>query len=776
MSKQWFCSVVVLVGLSGVSLVQADSKPFSVKAFLDQHVGNDAQVGPDRNEQQIGVHIRDIDTRRRVGLFSFDISALKGEGIVFTNVSLSNLGASAGPINVYGVIEALDNLVPETELTWNKAPGVKNDPPPASNTAVVLDLADLTPLLMTFTSPANFVRSSTAASQSLADFINSDDDGIITLLFAPNVGSSAILRAKENNEGPVGGSPMEGGTFLLGLYGVPDYLPSNPCPADREIEVYRDIVLDWDPGIYAQTHDVYLGTDVNQVKQASRADPRDVLVSQDQTADTYVPGRLEFSRTYYWRVDEVNAPPASTVYRGPVWSFRVEDFASTIEKIAVTASVPSEVDMGPENTVNGSGLDAEDRHSMDAKAMWLSGLGTVPPLWIQYDFDKMVKLHEMWIWNYNGEFESIIGFGIQDVTVQYSMDGATWTVLGDYKLNPGPEAEGYAPNTTIPFAGAVARHVRLMIQSNWGGLDQFGLSEVRFLQIPTHARVPVPASGQTDVELDSALTWCPGREAAQHKVYFGADQKAVAEGAALLETVSQRRIQPPALDLGTTYFWRVEEVNEASIPGVWAGDVWSFTTTPFRTVEDFEAYDDECNKVYYAWKGGTANGANAACNIPAFAGNGTGSVVGNANPPYAERTIVHGGNQSMPVSYTNTVGVLTSVAERTWTSPQDWTTKGADAVRIFVRGLAANVADRLTMTIEDASGVAKTVNHPSLQVVQQITWQEWVVPFSEFAAAGVNMKSVKKLMIGVGDPGNPLNGAGQLYIDDVEVGRQALSQ
>src|SRR4030043_516467 len=137
MSRKSLCLVAfVLLAAYGASPVKAAAKAFSVKAFIDQHVCNDTQVGPNQNEQQIGVHVRDIDTRRRVGLFSFDISALKAPGVVFKNVSLSNLGASAGPINVYGVIESQDNLLPETELTWNNAPGVKNDPAPVVNTAV----------------------------------------------------------------------------------------------------------------------------------------------------------------------------------------------------------------------------------------------------------------------------------------------------------------------------------------------------------------------------------------------------------------------------------------------------------------------------------------------------------------------------------------------------------------------------------------------------------------------------------------------------------------
>jgi hypothetical protein len=300
MSRKQVCLVALfLLAAYGTSPAEAASPSFSVKAFIDQHVCNDAQVGPNQNEQQIGVHVRDINTRRRVGLFSFDISALKASGIVFKDVSLSNLGASAGPVNVYGVIESQDNLVAETELTWNNAPGVKNDPAPAVNTAVVLDMNDLTPLLMTFQCPANFVRSSTATSQALADFINSDSDGIITLLFAPNAGSSAILRAKESAEGPAGGSPMEGGTFLQGILALAVEIPRNPSPADKAVDVYRDTALSWTAGQFAATHDVYFGTVLSDVTSAGRTNPLGVLVAQGQAATTFNPGRLAFGQTYY---------------------------------------------------------------------------------------------------------------------------------------------------------------------------------------------------------------------------------------------------------------------------------------------------------------------------------------------------------------------------------------------------------------------------------------------------------------------------------------------
>ena len=54
-------------------------------------------------------------------------------------------------------------------------------------------------------------------------------------------------------------------------------------PKDKEIDVPRDPVLSWRPGIYTVTHNVYFGTDPNDVNEATMDDPRDVLVSIGQT-------------------------------------------------------------------------------------------------------------------------------------------------------------------------------------------------------------------------------------------------------------------------------------------------------------------------------------------------------------------------------------------------------------------------------------------------------------------------------------------------------------
>ncbi|MFB0525684.1 MAG: hypothetical protein ACETVZ_09075, partial [Phycisphaerae bacterium] len=132
---------------------------------------------------------------------------------------------------------------------------------------------------------------------------------------------------------------------------------SNPIPADEATDVLRDVVLSWTPGKFAAPtngHIVYFGQSFNDVNDATGG------VAQD--ANSYTPPqRLDFGTTYYWRVDEVNAPPTSHIeFKGDVWSFTVEPIAYPIDgnNITATASSSNSAGEGPENTINGSGLDA----------------------------------------------------------------------------------------------------------------------------------------------------------------------------------------------------------------------------------------------------------------------------------------------------------------------------------------------------------------------------------------------------------------------------------
>jgi F5/8 type C domain-containing protein len=516
-------------------------------------------------------------------------------------------------------------------------------------------------------------------------------------------------------------------------------LADNPVPESETIDVPRDVVLAWEAGEFAATHDVYLGTVLDDVNNASRADAMGVLVSQGQTDAAYASADvLEFGQTYYWRVDEVNAAPDTTIFKGEIWSFEVEPFAYPIEGIVATCNAASEEGVGPERTVDGSGLDADGAHSTTTADMWLTLPGGADPVQLSLEFDQVYKLHQMLVWNYNSMFESVLGFGLKDVTVEYSVDGVEWVLLGDVEVAQATTMAGYTANTTVDFGGVAAQYVRLTVNSGYGMLGQYGLSEVQIMYIPSHAREPQPADGATDVSIETMFGWRAGRDAVSHEVSFGTDPEALA----LADTVSGTSTTPGTLDLSTTYYWQVTAVQDAES---WASRVWGFTTEDYVVVDDFESYDDEDNVIYETWADGWVNE--------------TGSTVGYLSAPFAEQTIVNSGFQSMPLSYDN-AGLATAEAELALA--QDWTASGIQSLSLSFYGAPENTG-QLYVKINDT----KVAYDGDAADIANAAWQVWNIDLS---AVGGNLSSVTSLTIGVEGAG----AVGVVYIDDIRVVSSSL--
>jgi len=424
------------------------------------------------------------------------------------------------------------------------------------------------------------------------------------------------------------------------MKGIPLGSASNPGPDSGATDVPRDVALSWEPGEFAAPtngHKVYFGESFNDVNDATGG--------VAQSVASYTPPRLDFGTTYYWRVDEVNAPPTSHIeFKGGVWSFTTEPIGYPVpsENITATASSAHQADMGPENTINGSGLDADDLHSIEPVDMWLSG-DEPNGAWIEYELDKVHKLHEMQVWNSNGMMESFLGFGLKDVTIEYSVDGNDYMTLGTtHEFARAPGTPDYTHNTTVDLSGVTAKYVRLTTNRNWGGfMLQYGLSEVRFFSIPVFAREPNPDSGTTDVAVDVTLGFRAGREAVTHDVYLSTDEQVVIDGNAPVTTVTENSYGPLLLDLGTTYYWKINEVNEVETTTTWQGDIWNFSTPEYFVVEDFEDYNDyPPDEIWSTWVDGygvPANGATVGYPAPDW----------GAGEHYVETAIVHGGSQAM---------------------------------------------------------------------------------------------------------------------------------
>ncbi len=720
--SSWACIVMVLC-IIVVSTASAETIIVANESSRTQQSSPDTNVSAERLVVRVGGGdpTRTYKCWVKFDISGLDVSNLKAATLVIT--FQRERGACAYDIS-YVHDDVFDNIDWTTDdLTWNTAPG--NDPD--SETALDPDKTTLLGRVQTATGLLG-----EPLTVDVLEVLESDTDGIVQFVLH---NSSSYLNLASHEDPNESWRP-----HLLVLEGIKGKA-RKPSPADGAEDVDRLSILGWRPGGFADKHDVYFGTDFDDVNDGV------ALVSPGQDANSYDPGRLEFGQTYFWRIDKINAPPDSTVVQGDVWNFTTEPYAYPLSNVIAAASSSLNPDSGPEKTVDGSGLNDADQHDTANEHMWLSAVGQQPPVWIQYEFDGVYKLHEMWVWNANSGLESLVGLGVKTATIEYSTDGTAWTALANVpEFAQAPGTPGYAANTTVDLGGVAAKFVRLTIADNWGGLGQYGLSEVRFFYIPVLPREPRPGSGATGVSLDTTLTWRPGREAATHRVHFGADSEAVANGTALIDSVAAPAYGLADLNLGTTYYWKIDEVNEIETSSVWEGPVWDFTTTEYVVVDDFENYSgEEGQEIFSTW----IDGYNVADN---------GSQVGHDLPPYVERTTVHGGRQSMPLYYGQN-GASQSEVSRTFAPAQDWTRSGITALVLFFQGQAANVSGDLYVAINGAE-VSYSGDAGDLAAGE---WKQWNITLP----AGANLGSVKTLTIGVS------GGQGMLYIDDLCLYRSA---
>ena len=524
-------------------------------------------------------------------------------------------------------------------------------------------------------------------------------------------------------------------------------IASEPIPDDEALDIPRDVILRWTSGEYSDTHNVFFGTILEDVNQASTTDPLGVTISPNQSDNTFDPGRLDFDQTYYWRVDEVNGAPDFTVFKGDVWHFSAEPFSIPITNITTTAS--SEFgDSVAGNTINGSGMIG-DLHGVSTTDMWISaGI----PATIEYAFDRAYKVHELWVWNSNQTIEPFIGFGAKGVVIEHSLDGENWTELdGVPELAQAGGIDGSPVNSIIDFGGATAQHVRVTINTVQGFAPQASLSEVRFFYIPTYATRPDPASGATDVAPDTALSWGRnGREVDHHEVYVGTDANDLASAG----ITGENSFSTDALDLllGQTYSWRVDEVNDAMDPSTWASAIWSFTTADSITVDDMESYkDEEFFEIWATW-------------IDGFDDPSNGSLVGNGNTGSPETDIVHGGDQSLPLHYDN-IAAAQSEATRTFEVPQDWTGHGVTQLGINFQGAPANTTAQMYVQVNGT----KVLYDGDASDLAQPWWQYWGV---DLASLGIDLTNVTTLSIGF-DRIGAVGATGRVLLDDLGLYRGA---
>ncbi len=473
-------------------------------------------------------------------------------------------------------------------------------------------------------------------------------------------------------------------------------LARRPDPKDGAMHEDTWVSLSWRPGDFALSHDVYIGDNFDAVNEGAEGtfvgNQTDTFIIAGFPGYPY-PDGLVPGTTYYWRIDEINNEDPNSPWKGDVWSF----------------SVPPKTAYFPDPADGGESV------SVDVKLRWTGG------------FDA--KLHYIYFGENFDEVNNATGAPPQG-TKQYTPGTLKMAKTYYWRVDESDLINTYKGNV-------------------WSFTTEGAVESL------------YPANGAVDITQTPILTWTPGVFGASHEIFFGTDKDAVKnadtgspeyKGSGNLGSESY---DPGQLELGTTYYWRVDEANNTNADSPWTGPLWSFTTADFLVIDDMESYNDisedqpGSNNIFYTWIDGYDN--------PSI----NGSIVGYGNPPYTEQTIVHGGGQSMPFAYNNAVGK--SEATFTLTFNRDWTENGVETLAIWYIGDAANDPETMYVVLNGSAGV----DNPNPNAAQVDDWTEWRISLQDF---GINLTNVNTITIGFGNRTNPVaGGAGMVFFDDIRL-------
>ena len=304
------------------------------------------------------------------------------------------------------------------------------------------------------------------------------------------------------------------------------------------------------------------------------------------------------------------------------------------------------------------------------------------------------------------------------------------------------------------------------------GIYDFALPESSFSWLcplpPECAWTPYPYDDQTDAPPNVVLAWMPGDLAASHDVYLGTSWNEVNDANRSCHpnvdynNVTEATYDPGPLELGRTYYWRVDEVNE---PNLWKCRIWNFTTADYLVIDDMEIYTPGFDSEYpitqqtgsYGWDCGYTNVSGSQLEL-------------QTAEPVRDY-------QSMLYYYDNSVnwgnGCYCVISNHFVLDPCDWTSFGVKALSLWFYGDPNNDADeteQMYVALEDTNGAYAEVRYPleDMNDIRLSEWQRWDIALSSFS--DVNLFSVKHLYIGFGQMSSLIPGGdGIVHFDDIRL-------
>jgi len=483
---------------------------------------------------------------------------------------------------------------------------------------------------------------------------------------------------------------------------------SGPNPADNAVDVKPSVVLTWNAGAVAASHEVYFGSNADAVKNAT------ITSSEHKGAkalgeESYDPGKLTLNTAYYWRIDEVNGASTDSPWAGDVWSFSTGDFF-VIDDFEHYDANDNQIwyawhdglgygapGTDPYFAGNGTGAAVGDETSPSyTEETIVHGGGKSMP--ISYDNNKQG-------YSKYSEVELTLT-AQQDWTEQGVTELSLW--FRGYPGSTGSFAEGPAGIYSMTASGADIWAV------NGVEADEFHF-----------AYKMLTGAGSIVAKVDSVENTNDWAKA----------------GVMIRET----------LDTDSAHaFACVTPANGVASQGRPDTGAASFNTNQTGVATPYWVKLERSISGMFT----VSHSANGS----------TWSPVTGATP----QTIPMGANVYIGLALTSHDAALTCQAvfsnvTTTGNVTGQWANQDI--------GIASNDAEPLYVAVSNSTGTPAVVVHDDPAAAQIDTWTEWVIPLQTFADQGITLTNVDRIAIGLGTHGNTTisGGSGKIFVDDIRL-------
>ncbi len=477
-------------------------------------------------------------------------------------------------------------------------------------------------------------------------------------------------------------------------------------PANLATGVTQTPVLQWKPGLQAASHEVYFGADEAAVASATKASP-EYKGSKALGEESFVPGKLPWESTFYWRIDEVNAINPDSPWIGTVWSFTTADFLIVDDFEAYDAGENQiwyawkdglgygALGVDPYYQGNGTGAAVGDETSPSYTEETIVH-GDAQSMPISYDNNKQ-------------------GYAKYSETEKTLVEARDWTEEGVANLSLW--FRGYPASTGSFVEAPVGTYTMTGSGADIWAVNSVEADEFHFAYKMLTGAGSITARVQS---IDNTNVWAKA-------------------GVMIRETLNPDSAHAFACvtpGSGVSFQRR---------PGT--GQTSLDTTTAAITAPYWVKIERD------------------------LAGNFTAYTSANGSTWVMQgvfETIQMGSNVYIGLAVTSHDAALTCQAvftnvTTTGNVSGQWTSQDI--------GVTSNDAEPLYVAVSNKAGTPAVVVHDDPAAATIGTWTEWVIPLQVFADQGIVLTDVDRIAIGLGTKGNMTisGGSGKLFIDDIRL-------